>query len=70
MCTKYIIRQPDKADREFDTSLQAVEYLVSNPGFAKLFHGEELIMTKGISPYFHEQEGRDFRGLFAAGAEA
>ena len=70
MDAKYIIRQPDKADREFDTSAQAVEYLVSNPGYAKLYRGDELVMTKGISPFYHEQDHRDFRGLFVAGAEA
>lgn len=70
MATKYIIRQPEKADREFETSTKAVEYLVANPGYAKLFHGDELIMTKGIPPHHSEHDGRVFRGLFAACAEA
>jgi hypothetical protein len=66
--TKYIIRQPDKADREFETGKEAVEYLVANHGYAKLFLGEELLMIKGISPHYHEQDHRDFRGIFVAGA--
>lgn len=70
MDTKYIIRQPDRADREFTTGREAVEYLVSNPGYAKLFHENELLMTKGIPPHFEEQDGRVFRGIFTEGAEA
>ncbi len=66
---KYIIRQQDKADREFDTGQQAVEYLVANPGYAKLFCNEVLIMTKGIPPQL-DHDPQVFRGLFAAGAEA
>jgi hypothetical protein len=44
---KYIVRQMGREDYEFATSLDAVEHLISNPGVAKLFAGEELIMTKG-----------------------
>jgi hypothetical protein len=68
--TKYIIRQQDKADREFDTGQQAVEYLVANPGHAKLFHNGELLMTKGIPSEAQGHDPQLFRGLFAAAAEA
>lgn len=44
---KYIVRQHGSEDREFESSQAAVEHLVANPGVAKLFAGEELIMTKG-----------------------
>ncbi len=64
----YIVRQPGKADREFGTGIQAVQYLVDNPGYAKLFREEELLMTKGIPPHA-SHDPRLFRGLFAAAAE-
>jgi hypothetical protein len=67
--SKYIIRQPDRADREFTTSQEAVEHLVSNSGFAKLFVDGQLVMTKGIPPESHERDPHMFRGLFAAAAE-
>jgi hypothetical protein len=68
--SKYIIRQPDKADREFGTSQEALAYFVRNPGFAKLYHEGELLMTKGFSPFRHEHDQSDFRGVFRAIAEA
>jgi hypothetical protein len=49
-CTKYIIRQNGKADREFEDSKDALRHLVTNPGHAKLFAGNELVMTKGFPP--------------------
>jgi hypothetical protein len=57
--TKYIIRQAGRADREFQTSRDAVEHLVSNPGHAKLFYDGELVMMKGIPPRAAER-GEDF----------
>jgi len=45
----YIIRQAGQADREFQTSRDAVKHLVTNPGHAKLFYDGKLVMMKGIS---------------------
>lgn len=47
---KYTIRQTGKADREFLSSTDALRHLVTNPGYAKLFAGDELVMTKGFPP--------------------
>jgi hypothetical protein len=60
---KYIIRQPNRADREFETSQGAIEYMVTNPGYADLFHGDELVMSKGIPPHPVHQDQAFFRGL-------
>lgn len=44
---KYIVRQMGREDHEFASSRDAVEHLISNPGVARLFADDELIMTKG-----------------------
>lgn len=61
---KYIVRQVSKEDIEFDTGREAVEYLVANSGYSKLYHGDELVMTKGIPPHRDDHDARVFRGLF------
>jgi hypothetical protein len=58
---KYIIRQAGRADREFDTSRDAVEHLVSHPGFAKLFCDGELVMMKGIPPQVEDRGTHFYR---------
>lgn len=54
---KYSVREPGKEERVFTTSRDAIEHLVSHPGYAQLYANEELVMTKGISPT--EREHRE-----------
>jgi len=44
----YTIVRPGKMVREFETSRDAVEFLVENPGEAYLHGPDGLIMTKGV----------------------
>lgn len=66
----YIVRQPGREDAVFARSEEAVEHLVSNPGYARLYHGEELVMTKGIPPNAGDHDRQFFRGLLATALEA
>ncbi len=48
---KYTVIQNGKAAREFETGKDAVEHMVENPGYAKLFAPDgNLLMTKGFPP--------------------
>ncbi len=48
---KYVVEASGKALREFPTGAEAVAYLVSNPGHAKLYGPDgKLLMTKGTPP--------------------
>lgn len=48
---KYLVVQDGKATREFDTGKDAVEHMVDNPGYAKLYSPDgNLLMTKGFPP--------------------
>ena len=48
MAARYQITRPGKAARAFDASSDAVEFLVDNPGPAKLYGPDgSLLMTKG-----------------------
>lgn len=46
--TKYIVRQPGKADREFNNSREAVQQMLKDPGYAEVFADNELVMSKGF----------------------
>lgn len=60
---KYTIKRPEEPDREFSTSQEALEYLLDNPGYAQLYHHDELLMTKGIPPDPADHDSQLFRGL-------
>jgi hypothetical protein len=60
---KYVVRRLDRDDMEFDTSQQAVEYLVAHPGYANLFHDGQLAMTKGTPPHPVERTSMDPDGF-------
>ena len=60
---KYTIKRPDESDREFSTSQEAVEFLLENPGYAQLYHCDELLMSKGIPPNQADHDPQFFRGI-------
>jgi hypothetical protein len=48
---KYAVVHPGHGIREFETSEEAVKYLVSHPGYKRLYGPDgNLIMTIGKSP--------------------
>ena len=48
---KYVVVVPGRNPCEFEDSKQAIEHLVSNPGYAKVYGPDgSLLFTKGTPP--------------------